>query len=329
MHEKITDYLENTVMPVIRRRHPQVLGEISVMILGSVGLGLDDEHSDLEAGIYLDDPVWKQFGGQLQLSLNELVREANPWKADGSLLSVYPQSWLLDHQGIKFLQDSGTPPWGKVSFEALYEMQENLIYYDPKGVLSGLRAAAAPDQYPDALWKKALITNLRQLVYEDFSELRQCVLRKLPGESCILLGQVLKELYQLGFLVCRRYYPWRKHIRWAFDRLPEPVSGCGARLDAICDASDWYEKIKLIQSLIDDYLNYIESNGLLPEIDFKRADLNNELIWSDRLKAWENPDWRCWIDRCTQKAAENGYPEYQYWVWSLWNWVNEEPESLR
>ena len=58
-------------------------------------------------------------------------------------------------------------------------------------------------------------------------------------------------------------------------------------------------------------------------------EANPDDISSDRLKAWLKPDWRNWLTCCTDKAISNGYPASEYWVWSLWNWVNDPPEGFR
>lgn len=144
MLEKVSDYFEDIILPVIRSRHSEVLPEMSIMILGSVGLGIDDELSDLEAAIYLKDAVWKKCGGQLQLSLNDCLSDTNPWRKAGSVISVYPISWLLDGQAEKFLTCTNDLPWEEVSFETLFTIQNNLIFYDPQGTLNRLRAATAP-----------------------------------------------------------------------------------------------------------------------------------------------------------------------------------------
>ena len=49
-------------MPFIRAYHADIIDEMSFMIEGSVGLGIDDGFSDVEAAIYLPDDIWKQNG---------------------------------------------------------------------------------------------------------------------------------------------------------------------------------------------------------------------------------------------------------------------------
>jgi len=49
MKEKSINYFNNIIMPFIREKHSDILDEMSFQIEGSVGLGIDDELSDLEA----------------------------------------------------------------------------------------------------------------------------------------------------------------------------------------------------------------------------------------------------------------------------------------
>lgn len=326
MLEKVTGYFDNTIMPIIRNHHSEVLPYMSIMILGSVGLGIDDEYSDLEAAIYLDDPIWKKLGGQLQLSLNDCLFETNPWKREGSVISVYPLSWLLDGQAKKFLASANNLPWEDVSFETLFNIQENPIIYDPQGTLTRLRAATSPLQRPEYLWKKSLILGLQRLV-GDFLELKKSVIRNLLTEAYIQFGCVIEGLCHIGFLINHKYYPYRKNLRWAFNRLHLPTSDFHDNMDLILFSSDWGKKIEIIDTMITIYKAYISENSLIPEIDIWSADLDNEFVWAERLKAWESPNWRDWITNCTNKALENDYASYQFWVWNLWGWANCDPNK--
>jgi hypothetical protein len=88
------------------------------MILGSVALGIDDELSDMEAVIYLSQPIWKQYGAELQLDLNKCLSETNLWKQEGSIISVQPLSWLLGGQGEDIILTNNVP-WENISIESL------------------------------------------------------------------------------------------------------------------------------------------------------------------------------------------------------------------
>jgi len=164
MFVKIIDYFDNVIMPIIHREHPHVYADMSIMILGSVGLGIDDEFSDMEAAIYLDDASWHKHGAWLQLSLNKCLADTNPWQKKGSIISVYPVSWLLDGQANNIFSRRGNFFWEKVSIESLFTMQENLIYSDPHGILKSLREETVAQRCPEYVWKKSLLTIFKQLV---------------------------------------------------------------------------------------------------------------------------------------------------------------------
>lgn len=317
MFTKVTDYFDHTVMPTIREKHPEVYAQMSIMILGSVGLGIDDEFSDMEAAVYLDEPVWRAYGAQLQLTLNRCLAGTNRWREKGSIICVHPLSWLLDGQTKHFLDGKDPLPWEKVSSEVLFTMQENYIYYDPSGMLQRLRSRTAPQQYPEQLWEQKLLSAFQQLVSEDFSELKRCAVRGHVTEASIVMGPVLEGLLHTAFLMAHRYYPWRTHLRWAFERLPL-ASDFGPCLDEVLACGDWIEKARRIERMIGDYKDYMAARGLLPGVDIRSAGLDDELLWAQRLKAWENPGWRDRITALQKEAEGNGYPASDFWVWSLW-----------
>jgi len=323
MSIKVTDYFDNTIMPMIRDDHSDIYTEMSIMILGSVGLGIDDKFSDMEAAVYLDDPAWHKHGARLQLSLNECLAETNPWQKKGSIICVHPLSWLLDGQANSFFEGKSDLPWEKISIESLFTIQENLIYYDPHATLAHLRKETSPLKYPEHIWRKSLLVKFRQLVSEDYSELKRCVIRNHMVESQILLAPVLEGLLQVAFLLDHQYFPWRTHLRWAFDRLSLPVSNFGTSIDRILSCDSWHEKIDIICNLIDDYKKYIADYALSSEINIWSDDLDEELLWAERLNAWENPNWRDRIILLSKKASESGYSYSDFWVWSLWDSISE------
>jgi hypothetical protein len=64
-------------MPMIREKYSDIMPEMSFQIEGSVGMGVDDELSDVEAAIWLPDDIWKKRGGYLQIDLDNLLLETN------------------------------------------------------------------------------------------------------------------------------------------------------------------------------------------------------------------------------------------------------------
>lgn len=318
MGQDIRSYFEETIIPLIVREYPRVAAQMSIRIQGSYGLGIVDEFSDLDATIYLDDPLWKDQGGQLQLML-EHIPHSFAKTVGHPEICVHPLSWLGDLRG--FLENKEDLPWEKVTFEGLFELQENLVLRDPQKVFSILKTATAPERFPPWLWKKRLILELKKLIYDDLGELESAVKRGQLLEGHIILASLLEDLIHIGFILNKKYYPWRKHLRWAFEKLPLLASLLSPAIEVILSSSDWKEKLELIWKIRDVYFEYLEKNKVLPEIDFSAADLSHELIAAERHEAWSNPNWHERQKRYEQKAVEGGYDRSDGWIWSLWDRV--------
>lgn len=321
MTEKSIDYFNNIIMPFIRERYSDILHEISFMIFGSVGLGIDDELSDLEAGIFLPDEIWKHNGFYLQINLDKYLAETNLWQQGGSIISVYPLSWILDGQGKKMLA-GGDVPWDKIQTDSLlglFVVQNQPIWHDPQGRLNKLREMTAPDKMPDILWKKALLLKLSNFVSDGIHEIRRCVNRNHYSDAYIPFGDAVKALFEIGFMVCRQYYPYRKHLTWAFSRLPSPISELSSSFDLLSVTVDWQEKLNIMETIYNFYRDYIISNNLLPELDFNRVDLtemplhDNEFYIAKNIL--DNPNWRTEQVVLMKKTIKAGFePEASRWV---------------
>lgn len=317
MSKNVLQYFENTVIPMIQENFGEIINEMDIMILGSVGLGIDDEFSDMEASIYLDDILWKKQGKHLQLLLNEYLTKTNMWEKEGSIICVHPISWLLDGNAEKFLTNTEELPWEKVSLETLFTMQKNTIIYNSKGTLKQLREITNASKYPEYLWKKYIIIKLNELI-GDFFEFKKSVQRSHLNEANILFGKVLEGIYHLAFFISHQYYPWRTHLHWAFENLSISKTELGTKINSLLTTNDWEKKVDIINSIIDYYKNYINANNLTPEIEILSNDLEKELLWAERLSAWDTPNWRNYIETHKKSALKNGYSADQFWVWSLW-----------
>jgi len=313
MQQDIKTYFEQTVIPLIAEKYPKVTCEMSIWVPGSFGLGVADEFSDLDAVIYLDDPLWKTHGGQIQLMLEHYPQKFA--KTVGhSEVCIHPLSWLLKGYLKEFLENKADLPWEKVTFEELYELQENLVLRDPHNIFRRLRDATAPERFPGWLWKKLLILKLRELD-DDFVEYQQVVRRGRMLEAQIILGSVLEDLLHLAFIINKKYYPCRTHLQWAFAKLPATASRVAPDIEVVISSPDWNKKLVSIKAIKDIYIEYIKEKKILsPEI-------LEDLLWAERCKAWSNPHWCDRITKCEQKAKEAGYDSSDSWIWSLWHWI--------
>ena len=325
MTEKSVNYFSDIIMPLIHERHTDILNEISFQICGSVGLGIDDEFSDVEAAIYLPDKIWKQ-NGLLQINLIKCLTETNLWHQEGSIISVYPLSWLLDGQGEKIL-DGNDIDWEKIQFDSLFglfNLHNQPIWYDPRDRLGKLREMTAPDKMPEILWKKALLDKIKDFVSDGIQEVNRCVNRKHYVDAYIPFGDAVKALLEIGFMVCRQYYPFRKHLSWAFGRLPKPISDLRANFDLLSVATDWRERLSIMETIYNFYRDYIISNALLPELDFDQVDLSDmsdSNAFNNIESSLNNPNGaNDWIE-VQERTAKLGFGPEAEWVV---NWFGME-----
>ena len=208
--------------------------------------------------------------------------------------------------------------WEEASIPTLFTLQENLIYADPSGRLTRLRQATAPARMPETQWRRALLAELEDLVDNTLPDLRKSAARGMACEAQIHLGLVIESLLHVGFLIAHRYYPWRTHLRWAFDRLTGPVAEQAARVDALAEQADWPAKAAVAQEIFDAYRRIIAESGCLPGVDLDAADLTNELIWANRCQAWQNPRLARVCRRAGAAGGGGGPSARAVWVWSLW-----------
>jgi len=312
---EITRYFSETVIPTLEKRHPEVARHMAIQVRGSYGLGLADEHSDLDAIVWLDDPLWKREGGQVQLTLLHDIPRLTPRELAAehghAEVNVWPLSWLGARR--KFLESTSEAPWEEVSFEELFELQHNLVVRDPERLFDRLRKATRPENYPAALWRKRLIVQAKQLD-DDLIEYRQVVRRDRRIEEPLMAGRVLEGLLRLGFYISKQYFPWRTHLNWAFRQLPPPACEVASYLDAMVVGDSPAERFKAAQGARDIYHDAILKQGLLSR------EVLDALNWAERLEAWSNKDWHDWITRCQASAQAAGDDPEDFWIWSLWGW---------
>jgi hypothetical protein len=132
---------------------------MSIRVEGSAGFGMNDELSDLEIMVYLPERVWKDRGGQLQLSLIhslnrfgshsmphcEFPGDPNLWHLYGHLeINVHPRSELLCGEAESFVAGTGGIPWAKMDIEEPFGLQRYPIVRDAGRAFERIREATAP-----------------------------------------------------------------------------------------------------------------------------------------------------------------------------------------
>ena len=330
----VTAYFEDSVIPLIAEEYPDVAADMSIRVDGAFGLGIADESSNLDSTMYLEDRLWAAKGGQVQLLLETALEERLVDKTDKGChcvgIWVHPLSWLRERR--RFLEtraEAGTDlPWEEVPIEQFHEMQENLVVRDPRGIFRHLKRATTPERHPRWLWDKRLIVDLREAL-DDLDECRRTLKRGDAVGANIMLGSILEDLIHLAFVINRRYYPWRPHLRWAFEQLPAPATDALPRIDGFVSSADPESKLAMLEEIGRLYVDHIAAHDILPTLNLAspqmgfgdlgaQGELHQELLWAERCKAWSSPKWRDWVTNCQKMAGEDGYPEH-WWIWSLWD----------
>ena len=322
----IEAYFEETVVPLIAREHPEVMAEMSVMVQGSIGSGIDDELSDLDVELYLPEKVWKKHGGQLMLTLLNKLEPfvAHPYSRPSwdpydwhrfrhSEIAVNPLSQLLCGQAEAVLAGTRDVDWEAVAQENLLQLQIHPVLRDAHDALARLREATAPSRYPEWLWVKRLICELEDLLGEP-EALEKAVRRGRPQEAQMILGHIVPGLFRVAFLVNRRYYPWRRCMLRLLKELPAGPAELLGDFEALGSAADWNEKCEAVNRIVRVLTKEILDSGMLT------PDMLMFLLDAKRERAWESPDWMEKRRAGGRRAEEAGCDWLDGWIWSRWEW---------
>ncbi len=328
MSQHIKTYFEEVVIPLVAERHPEVVPEMIIRVDGSVGLGLDDRWSDLDAFIFLPRDLWRKHGGQLQLTLVhalpaysslsvphcEFPGDPFSWPVWGHPeINVHPWDELLRGRAEDVLDGKAEVPWEEVGVEDLFGLQEYLVLRDPRGVLAQLREITASSRYPPHLWAKGLLEELAALKGEPW-DLERAALRGRTLEAEMILGPMLARLFHVAFLIGREYYPWRKHLLPYFRKLPGATQDLLPEFEAVGLDGDWASKVAAIARILRILSERILETGALT------AEMLEYLLDARGDKAWVNPDWRRASDAGRGKAKAAGYDWLDGWIWNWWGW---------
>jgi hypothetical protein len=324
--QDIRAYFEELVIPLVAERHPEVASEMIIQVTGSAGLGFYDQWSDLDAFIFLPHDLWREHGGQLQLTLVHSLPSYSPrsvphcecpgdpfsWPVWGHPeINVHPWSELLCGRAEDVLDGKAEVPWEEVGIEELFGLQEYPVLRDPRGVLARLREVTAPQRYPECLWRKRLIEELAALKGEPW-DLEKAALRQRALEAEMILGPMLSGLFHIGFLISRQYYPWRKYLLPYFRKLPGAVLDAVPEFEVVGSDADWPSKAAAISRVIHMLTGQMMETGILT------AEMLEYLFDARGGRAWVNPDWRSASDAGRIKAKAAGYDWLDGWIWNWW-----------
>ena len=329
MKQDFEAYFEEKVIPLIAREHPELVFEMSIRVEGSVGLGIDDELSDVDVTLFLPEKLWKRRGGHLQLTLlHDLepfiahpssVSPRDPflwWNLRHSEISVHPLGELLCGQAESILAGARDVPWEEVAVEELLQLQVHPILRDAHGALARLRELTTPDRYPKRLWIKRLICDLTDLAGE-LEEFEKAVRRNKPLEAQMFLGEALRMLFRVVFLTNRQYYPWRSSFLRVFKGLPFGPKELLSEFEIVGSHATWLERLAAVNRIVRVVTKHILESGMLT------AEMLKYLLHARNGNAWENPDWLESAETRGRQAEEAGYDSWYGWIWDRWGWPQQ------
>ena len=335
MRQDIKAYFRDAVIPLITREHPEVVPAMSIRVEGSIGLGLNDELSDMEATLFLPTDLWKARGGQLQLtlihSLEPFSAHSHPhcecpgdpfsWVLFGHPeINVHPRNELLCGLAESAMAGERDVPWDEVSIEELHQLQHCTILRDAGGFLARIREATSADLCPKQLWTKHLIYELAELKGEPW-DLEKSVRCGRLLEAQMILGTMLPALLRVAFLVNRQYYPWRKYLYPSFQELPIGPAELLDEFETVRSDEDWNSRSAAVNRIVRILTEQILDSGLLS------SDMLEYLFDAKSSKAWEHPNWREASDLCRTMAKEAGYDWLDGWIWGRWGWNEKKPDQ--
>jgi hypothetical protein len=324
MSQPVEAYFEEKVIPLITREHPDLMSEMSVRVEGSFARGGGDELSDLDATVFLPERLWKERGGQLQLTLLHDLEPfiAHPssfyprdpqdwWRLRHSEISVHRLSELLCGQAESILAGEGDVPWEEADPEELLQLQLHLVLWDGQGALGRLRELTTSDRYPEWLWSKHLIRELIDVAGE-LEEFDKAVRRSKPLDAHMFLAEVIRMLFRVIFLMNKRYHPWRSGFLPMFKELPFGPKELLAHFEVLASEAGWPDKSAAVRGIVRVVTERIRTTGMLTD------DMLRYLLRAWAEKAWENPDWLKSAEVYERRAAAAGYDPWYGWVWEQW-----------
>jgi hypothetical protein len=222
------------------------------------------------------------------------------------------------------LLEGAAVPWEDLSSDEnrvrIFCIREELVLRDPHGLYKVLRDATDPRRVPAWFWKKPLLTKLDELYWE-CDQLELATARGNAIATTMAVTSFVEKALCVGFLIHRHYYAPRKHLRWAFEKLPSPAPEVLAMIDTLLASRDGQERLAQAHAIVETYIQHIKRNRQLPEVDFGAASLPHEIMYAQRHKAWSNPDWHERIVLCKEQAKRAGCDPKLFWIWDQWKWV--------
>jgi hypothetical protein len=311
-------FVEQEVLPAVGRFRPGLEGRVAAGMLGfgSDAAGLDDVHSrDHHWGPRVNLILTASDEG-LAGDLQRFVRGQLPPEFEG--FHVHHED--ANRAGVtaecvdaffEHLLGTAHPPQTLVGWVSLCEADlhaavSGTLFTDPAGEFSARLEAFA--YYPDDIRRKKIADWLILMSSHGPYNLARCVKRDDQVGALVYLGESVKRLMEIGFLLNRRYAPYNKWLNRCFRDLPRLADEVAMLLDVACSPCGWDERQDALLSVMEIYMRDVHAQGLTKIDHLKPRDagialneslydvavellrpLPDDLVWArfNEIERWE------------------------------------------
>jgi len=268
-------YFFDCGLPLLKEHFPDLVDKVAAGLIssGSEVAGFDDEISrDHNWGprfiLFMGEDDKIQFGQQVQDTLNRgLPREyaGSAIQRTGHRFPTSPAPVATPEESCRFNTGFSKAPqrdrdWLAIPEHRLFEFTAGKIFYEPTPLISPLREAFA--YFPDMVWRKRL--SFLWLQMSHCANISRTLARGNRVTSHSFLCWALECCMRLGFMLNRRYAPFRKWLYHAFKELPQLPAGICEQMEQIL----LVEKSAGIESglldILDAFGKMTNESGLIP-----------------------------------------------------------------
>ncbi len=134
------------------------------------------------------------------------------------------------------------------------------LFRDPLGAFSA--RVEAFRYYPDAVWRKHIADWFILVTSHGPYNLARCVKRGDEVCSVLYLGESVKKLMEIGFMLNRRYAPYNKWLYRGFTQLPRLADEVAPLLRRSCTIADWEQRLDILMTILEIYMRDVYAQGL-------------------------------------------------------------------
>ncbi|MAE63136.1 MAG: hypothetical protein CMJ18_02585 [Phycisphaeraceae bacterium] len=324
-------FLDQEVLPRVSRFEAGLEQRVAAGMLGfgSDAFGLDDAISqDHHWGPRVNLILADEDSGKAD-ALQRALRDQVPKEFEG--LSVHHED--ANRAGVtvepvdrffELVLGIAQPPKSLVGWVGLCEADlchavGGTLFVDPVGAFS--QRLESFGYYPDKVWRKKIADWLILMTSHGPYNLARCIKRGDDVASTLYLGESVKRLMELGFMLNRRYAPYNKWLYRAFTTLPRLADDVAPLLNRSVTTSDWDDRLDALLTVLEIYMRDIYAQKLTKIDHLKPRDasiglsesqydfavemlegLPDDLVWArfNEIERWEttvkevvlDPSWK-------------------------------------